>query len=107
MKKFKANICKGRLPVSECVSANSGDREVDHASTGCVIGLGLLRYSQALLHTSLVYECIHRTKIRNLLLWLMCFLWMPILPLFLLVLLLIQPFAVCVSAKVPLPIVGN
>ena len=68
------------LPVSEFVSANAGDRQGDNAPAGCVVGLGLLRYSQALLHTSQVYEYIQRTKITNLLLWLMCFRWLPSLP---------------------------
>ena len=38
------------------------------------------------------------------LLWLMSILWLPILTL---VLMLVQPFAVCVPAKIPLPTVGN
>ena len=80
MKIFKTNICKGWTCVSECVSATAGLRESDHASAVCVVELGLHQYSQALLHTSQVYEYVHRTKVTNLLPWLMCFLWMPSLP---------------------------
>ena len=80
MKIFKANICKEWLPVSECVSANDGDRESDNASAGCVVGLGLHQYSQALLHNSQVYAYVHNTKVANLLLWLMCLLWLTTLP---------------------------
>ena len=80
MKIFKTNICKEWLPVSECVSANAGDRESDHVSAVCVKELGLHRYSQAVSHASQVYEYVHGTDVTTLLLWLMYFLWLPSLP---------------------------
>jgi len=60
-----------------------------------------------LLYTSQVYEYIHHTEVTNMLLWLMFLLWLPVLTHFLLVLVLFQPVAVCVPAKVQLPILGN
>jgi len=51
-----------------------------------------------------VYEYVHLTKETDLLL---CLFQLESLPRFLWLLVLVQPFAVSVSAKVPLPILGN
>jgi len=54
-----------------------------------------------------MYEYVLLTKVKNMFLWLMCFLWLPFLTLFLIDASVGPTFAVCVCAKVLLQILGN
>jgi hypothetical protein len=92
VKIFKANICKGWLHVSECIIANDGEGWRDWPCTYgvCNRSLGRVDIPNDLLHVPQVFEYVHHKKGTNLFLWLICFLWLPILPILLLVLELVQ-----------------
>jgi len=56
----------------------------------CKRALGYIIILKALLHMSQVYEYEHLTKLTNMLLWLIFFLWLPIVKCFVLVLWIVQ-----------------
>ena len=101
MKIFKANICKGWMCESEGLNANAAEsrREVRCTYGVCNRSLCYFNNLKALLHTSQVYEYMHRTNVTNLCLWLICFLCLPSLLYFFIGANVVHKFAVCGTAK--------
>jgi len=105
---FNANISKSGRFLSEFFNANAGEsrRKWPCPYGVCSRALGYIVILNVLLHTSQVYEYVHLTEV-TVLLWLMIFLLLPTLARFILFLVFVQTFVVCVPAKVQLPILGN